>query len=315
MSEHECTIWPGFPATLAPSVGDGLDKIESERAGGRYTIEFGLARAVQELDDLAKARLTTWLVDQRQQGVPRPNVTLDVIAYARTKRPLSVDERAERLLRYLVEQSARLGAPVEESRLLFMAWTESTDGREVDQLADYLEECGWITKRKGPPLPTISAIVTIDGHRQAAAQAVNTDSAQAFVAMWFDKSTDSAYLQGLAPAIRDAGYAPLRIDQEEHIDRIDDRIIAGIRRSRFVVADFTQGDDGARGGVYYEAGFAHGLGLPVVFTCHRDQIDKLHFDTNHYVHIDWSTPTELRDRLRTRILAVIGEGPELRKGA
>ena len=35
-----------------------------------------------------------------------------------------------------------------------------------------------------------------------------------------------------------------------------DRIIAQIRASKFVVADFTRN----RGGVYYEAGFALGLG-------------------------------------------------------
>ena len=47
------------------------------------------------------------------------------------------------------------------------------------------------------------------------------------------------------------------------MDKIDDEIIGEIRRSRFLVADFTHGDKGARGSVYYEAGFAYGLGLPV----------------------------------------------------
>ena len=65
--------------------------------------------------------------------------------------------------------------------------------------------------------------------------------------------------------IEDAGYEAVRIDEKEHTNKIDDEIIAEIRRSRFVVADFTQGKDGARGGVYYEAGFAHGLGIEVIF--------------------------------------------------
>ena len=130
--------------------------------------------------------------------------------------------------------------------------------------------------------------------------------------MWFDESMMAVYQEGIEPAIRAAGYRPLRIDQKEHINRIDDEIIAEIRRSRFLVADFTQGGEGARGGVYYEAGFAQGLGLPVVFTCRKDSLDDLHFDTNHYNHIAWSTPEELRDKLRNRILAApqLGEGPE-----
>ena len=128
--------------------------------------------------------------------------------------------------------------------------------------------------------------------------------------MWFHETTDSAYSQGIELAIRDAGYRPLRIDQKEHLNKIEDEIVAEIRRSRFIVADFTQGDDGARGGVYYEAGLAHGLGLPVILTCRKDCFKQLHFDTNHYDHIVWGSHEELRARLKNRILAVIGEGPE-----
>jgi hypothetical protein len=42
-----------------------------------------------------------------------------------------------------------------------------------------------------------------------------------------------------------------------------------------LVADFT----GQRGGVYWEAGFAQGLGIPVIRTCKSDELWKLHFDT------------------------------------
>ena len=128
--------------------------------------------------------------------------------------------------------------------------------------------------------------------------------------MWFDPSMDDEpFGSGIKPGITDAGYDPLRIDQKPNVNKIDDEIIAEIRRSRFLVADFTYGDNGARGGVYYEAGFAHGLGLPVIFSCRNDIIDNLHFDTRQYHHIVWETPDELRESLRNRILALIGEGP------
>jgi len=40
-------------------------------------------------------------------------------------------------------------------------------------------------------------------------------------------------------------------------------------------------------------------------------IEKLHFDTRQYCHIVWEAEklSEFRDRLRTRIGAVIGDGP------
>ena len=78
-----------------------------------------------------------------------------------------------------------------------------------------------------------------------------------------------------------------------------------------MVADFTHGDNGARGGVYYEAGFAHGLGIPVIYSCRADLMDELHFDTRQIYHVVWSNPEELRIGLMQRIGALIGDGPLL----
>ena len=67
--------------------------------------------------------------------------------------------------------------------------------------------------------------------------------------------------------------------------------------------------------VYYEAGFAHGLNLPVIFTCKDDAIGTLHFDTEHYNHIVWTTPEKIYAmKLKNRILAVLGEGPRIQTG-
>jgi hypothetical protein len=130
---------------------------------------------------------------------------------------------------------------------------------------------------------------------------------QGFVAMWFDPSVQTAWDEGIRPGIEAAGYAPMRIDGKEHANKIDDEIIMEIRRSRFMVADFT----GQRGGVYYEAGFAQGLGLPVIWTCREDDIDKLHFDIRQYNCLIWS-PEDLNAfsvALRRRIEAILGHGP------
>ena len=154
--------------------------------------------------------------------------------------------------------------------------------------------------------------VSVEGHaRLAELDQAATDSFKAFVAMWFDDSMNEVWENAIEPGIEDAGYEAVRIDRKEHLNRIDDEIIAELRRARFVVADFTQGGDGARGGVYYEAGFAHGRDIPVIFSCREDAIEKVHFDTRQYNHIVWEAKKlgEFRDRLRMRICAVIGDGP------
>jgi nucleoside 2-deoxyribosyltransferase len=113
-------------------------------------------------------------------------------------------------------------------------------------------------------------------------------------------------MDAIHPALASAGYSPVRVDRVEHNDKIDDRIVAEIRQSALLVADFT----GHRGGVYFEAGFALGLGIPVIFTVRKDAIDKVHFDTRQYNHIVWETPSELRERLHDRVIATMGAGPE-----
>ena len=153
------------------------------------------------------------------------------------------------------------------------------------------------------------AIVTVNGYGLIGEESATPDSTQAFVAMWFSEEMDDAYWNGIRPAIEEAGYKPLRIDLKPDVKKIDDEIFAEIRRSRFLVADMTQGDDGARGGVYFEAGLAEGLGLPVLYTCHKDRMNLLAFDTRQFFHIEWDTPKELRKDLATRIRARVGEGP------
>ena len=71
--------------------------------------------------------------------------------------------------------------------------------------------------------------ITVEGYSYLAEidHAV-TDSVQAFVAMWFGESMDEVWGKGLRPAIREAGYEALRIDRKEHLNKVDDEIIAEI---------------------------------------------------------------------------------------
>ena len=90
-------------------------------------------------------------------------------------------------------------------------------------------------------------------------------------------------------------------EAKDFTPKICDRILAEIRRSRFLIADVT----GHRQGVYFEAGYAMGLGLDVIWTCRSDDLGNSHFDTRQYNHIEWESGGELREKLRDRILATI----------
>ena len=324
-------LWPGFPCKAFSQAGGVIQVEEAPRSGGDYVIGLGATKALQTggVSPSVRVRLTTLLIDLREQGNFRPEVTSALMAEANGAPALSVHKRADRLLRYLsnltsvVGDSVSLGTPaakpdpfesisMSEGPTFWsaLAWSESLQAGEIRFLMDYLRGNGWI-KWQGDALSHFT--VTVDGYSHIADQTIKIDSSQAFVAMWFHNSLTEAYEKGIKLAVEEAGYTPLRIDQKEHINKIDDEIIAELRRSRFLVADFTHGDGGARGGVYYEAGFAHGLDLPVIFTCREDAVKTLHFDTEHYSHIVWNTPADLREKLKNRILAVIGEGREVHR--
>jgi nucleoside 2-deoxyribosyltransferase len=133
------------------------------------------------------------------------------------------------------------------------------------------------------------------------------ESSNVFIAMWFDISQDAAK-KSIQSAIAASGYVPIRIDEVEHVNKIDDEIIARIRQSKFLVADFT----GQRNGVYFEAGFMLGLGRPVIWLCSESDLDKVHFDTRQYNTIVYANADELRSKLQFRIEAIMGKGPHVK---
>ncbi len=331
-----CLIWPSHLAKVF-RLSDNQWLVEgSDRSGGDYLLDwettrdhqFGIRR-LWDLDERHKSRITTWLVDQRRLGVDFPRITTSVIEQARVSRDLTADERAERLLGFLAQKTGNLGSNVRlnsfksssddanitasqkavyNNTCQALAISESSEFEELVYLLEYLKSAGWIELlRYG--VGEASCIVTVEGYRRIAEQEVNPSADQVFVAMWFDPSMDEARDKGIRPAILNTGYRPQLINEKPDVDKIDDEIIGEIRRSRFLIADFTYGDKGIRGGVYYEAGFALGLGLEVIRSCRADQIDDLHFDVNHHYHIAWKTPEELREGLERRILALVGEGP------
>jgi nucleoside 2-deoxyribosyltransferase len=127
-------------------------------------------------------------------------------------------------------------------------------------------------------------------------------SENCFVAMSFGDNM-KPIRDAIKQAIADTGFKPLVID-ELHIDAektINDEIIATIKKSRFCISDFTEQKDG----VYFEAGYALGRGLKVIYTCHQDWFKQSHFDTNHFPHIIYKDPTDLYYKLKLKIEAWI----------
>lgn len=127
-------------------------------------------------------------------------------------------------------------------------------------------------------------------------------SKNCFIAMSFDESLNDLR-EAIKQAIIETGFQPLIVDEQHQKsdETINDAIINQIRKSRFCIADFTQ----HKRGVYFEAGYSIGKGLKVIYCCTKKDFKDAHFDINHYQHIIYETPNELKQKLIDKIEAWI----------
>lgn len=151
-------------------------------------------------------------------------------------------------------------------------------------------------------------VLTLKGwDRYEQLKRANPQSTTAFMAMQFnDEQMDRIYADHFRPAIAAIGYELQTVQPNAGL--IDYQIRLQVTASRFVLANLTHENRG----VYFEAGYAEGIGRPVVFTCRTDAFNpnagRPHFDVNHHHCVRWDDPPtapqidELTVTIRTALL-------------
>ena len=219
--------------------------------------------------------------------------------------PESVTEKATELLRVLRRLSTHPGEhvrfdPDDCYPLLYCATAD-----ECRSYLNHMAGMGYIQKSTRPQ-DAQHWMLTVKGWEKLETLNSASLSNQCFVAMWFDKALESAYMDAIKPLEIATGWKMLRVDQETFEGKICDKIISELRQSRFAIVDVT----GHRSAVYFEAGFAMGRGIPVIWCCYKDDenISKIgeNFDTRQYRHILWATPDDLKAQLIDAIGAIVG---------
>jgi nucleoside 2-deoxyribosyltransferase len=199
-------------------------------------------------------------------------------------------------LEYLASKSEYPGAQVIIRNAILDPLFDAANKAEVNYLLQQLERRGDIETAGRLE----ACVVTPAGWARLEAP-VGGIPGRCFVAMSFDSALNEIYDLGIRAALVECKFVPVRLDFVQHNEKICDKILAEIRRSQLTIADFTL----QRAGVYFEAGFAMGLGRQVIWTCRQDDIDNLHFDTRQYNHVVWTSADNLRERLIDRIQATI----------
>ena len=222
----------------------------------------------------------------------------------------SVFEQANNLVRWLGENGKGPGETegLAPSTHQFIIGAKTPDGFAL--VVDHLFDTGYLTGRKAETMGEpgrADATLTFRGWEHFdQLQRGEADSRTAFMAMKYgDADTDELVNKVFRPAVAQTGFALVRLDDRPEAGLIDDRLRVQIRTARFLIADLSHGNQGA----YWEAGYAEGLGKPVIYTCERKafELEKTHFDTNHHLTVVWDieNAAQAAEQLKATIRATL----------
>jgi hypothetical protein len=120
-----------------------------------------------------------------------------------------------------------------------------------------------------------------------------TDPSLVFVVMAFRPDMDTVF-DSIARAAAAIGLVAKRVKDVPGDYRITNQIIEMIHVARFVVADLTH----ERPNVYFELGYARGLGKTVVTIAHEGTV--VHFDVKDWTYLPYGDWRALERDLETR---------------
>jgi len=115
-----------------------------------------------------------------------------------------------------------------------------------------------------------------------------TSGKYGFLALQFGDTELEIFVRDvLKPCVKEGiGYELVDMRDVARAGIIDNIMRERIRDAAFVIVDLTHDNSGA----YWEAGYAEGLGKPVIYVCEKNKFDSraTHFDTNHCTTVPWA---------------------------
>lgn len=227
--------------------------------------------------------------------------------------PPKPNEQANNLLFWIAENVNKPEGSTDLPLSYLIPVVGATNEKNVAYIAEYLREQGFINFKDfhysaindALASKELKAQMTFKGwERYDELLRTSKDSSLAFMAMKFgNDALERIFRDVIIPAVKETGFDIRRLDQEKRAGLIDDKLRVEIRRSKFVVADLTDENRGA----YWEAGYAEGLGIQVIYICEKEKFYGLstHFDTNHHLTVKWKDDPESLKKFSEELKATI----------
>lgn len=233
----------------------------------------------------------------------------DVIANGRLPTPA---QQATNIVRFVGDRIAESGRPIGDLPLSFGAAVGSPNRGFALRIAKELSRTGYLIALDcgghGSPDEIMEVDLTLAGwERYEAERRGHVSGGYGFIAMKFgDAVLDPFVREVVKPAVSTLGFDLVDMRDAAEAGIIDNVMRARIRDSAFVLVDLTHANEGA----YWEAGYAEGLGKPVLYLCNRAVFEDkgTHFDTNHCTTVPWdaANPGSFVEDLRATLRRSLG---------
>ena len=255
------------------------------------TINFKRSNWVQTL--VQRAALSHFVRTNQNQEKP-PAIQQEWIKhFLEHSRLQSPSLQAKNVLRYFGDHLLETGLKLENIPIDFHAVIGSPTRDFAIEIATELVQRGLLTAIDGATISNNDLLevgLTLSGWDMYEAEKKGKVSGKyGFIAMKFgDPILDPFVDETLKPSImNELGHELVDLRNVSRAGVIDNIMRTQIRDSAFVLVDLTHDNSGA----YWEAGYAEGLGKPVIYICEQKKFDeaKTHFDTNHCTTVCWDT--------------------------
>jgi nucleoside 2-deoxyribosyltransferase len=199
--------------------------------------------------------------------------------------------QAQNILRWIGEQTLEVGEHPQEFPKGISAIVGAPNDDAAKRLASELVSQGLIEGREvasvDDPFGLIDLRLTLAGWEAFEKERTGKFAGRyGFLALAFGNPV-VVHLkeQAMRPALQGIGYDLVDMRDVQEAGIIDNLMRQRIRDSAFVLVDLSDDNRGA----YWEAGFAEGLGKPVIYICRHglDPAQHLHFDVNHATTLFW----------------------------
>jgi hypothetical protein len=267
-----------------------VNKIPCAECGDFYADGSVLALVNEgQLDEADRRHVSAWIRDRNRHDekdivVRRADVA---IVIKNVPRPTPA-EKANRMLLLLAKLSGQPGTEVSRDEIRASdVWATSMAELPIYGISLLERKLILQYAQTGKYILSMEGWIEVERLQTERARAGH----RAFMAMPFgDSRLDQIVTNFFVPTAKAAGFDLQKLTDGQPAGLIDDQLRVRLRTARFIVADLTAGNQGA----YWEAGFAEGLGTPVIYTCEKsvfrsfEKDKRTHFDTNHLVHVLWT---------------------------